>query len=331
MLRNGIIFILALLLGILGSFMAWAITWSLENRSAGVYGFTQDSALLVVAEPGAATHTDANIVQRLTEVLAEHDSALIMDSDGADIAGLGVIDPHGVLGWLPEDHKLAIPGEQKQIYLYTDNYCKAEYDKHGSCALVPSGSSIEGAIPKPVANSMYEQYLYVPAAHDPILKGKFLLTHAEESLVTQVGTILLNDGYAVALVPARSIWESLKDDSTVLASLLLFAAGIFFLALYWKTRMELVRKELVVRISTGAKKWQLIRQFTRRQLYAIVPGYLVGAYLFPVLITGISDSDVPAGMFQVIMGTCALGILCAVVVYVGVFSLFLHDKRGVIR
>ncbi len=277
--------------------------------------------VIAVSEPGALS--GASPRERLTALLKEEGSAIIVDRQGEGLPGLEVIDPGQKISWLKEDPLLAQDQDTTRVLLLEGSYCAKRWQENQTCPLLPERSQVAGNAKLPQSRASF-QYLYTPSKDKDLVPGRYILTSPSQNLLDSLLLIFGAAGLEIASVQAEPFWLELISNPLFIISSSLLLLGLTCIWVYLKMLHHRSRQAYLVRYYSGATRAGLLWEASRRSAVGIIPSCVGGALLSVPIVHWIARTplDSQAGLILLLATSLSsLGML-------SIYALTLHSYLG---
>ncbi|PRW61724.1 hypothetical protein [Actinopolyspora mortivallis] len=283
-----------LLLGVLSTFAAWAVHWSLGAHREVTYELPGTVTTLSFGngkqEATRVDRTEAAV--ELRRFLTERSLALVVAPSTDGPPRLVVADPGGVLSWYtPSDPTGRDPGRVRRGHVFEGTYSQRQWRQGNSPALVPEEVEIVGTVPPPqgAGDLQYAR----PLGEYPLPFGEYVVSTDDPEELAEIRDIAYRAGFADLSTQRVPLWRHLRDDPLVGATGALLGAGYLAAALFWTLGLRDRAEEFAIRTRHGATRARLVWQVWPRglpfQFLGIVGGVALSGAL--VVLVGLQPLD----------------------------------------
>lgn len=318
---------ISLLLGVLSSFLAWAVYWSVLDWRGSQWGMSDAKTQLVLTASADARRNDGRNLEAardLATYLSDHGISLLESSVGDGWPAIVFQSSGSSIEWARTLPRGCRNMDNRMACLIESSFSSGQWREHGDVPLLPVGFAVGGVVKVPGVNVGDNLQYVLPLGAIPLFPGNVYVNTSNPQQLRDISDLFARCGMDVTRPQAQSLWSSLAGDSFV-GITLLFLVLALVCAYVCMTTTETARKtDLHVRRLFGATRRQVWAGRVRGAVVPIVAGVLAGTALSAVLIilvsgrTGIGPSAAFSAAF--IGGTVMTVIVMALAEWLGIRS-----------
>lgn len=282
---------ISLLLGVLSTFLAWAVYWSVLDWRGSQWGMSDARTQLVLTASADAEHDDGKNLEAtrdLARYLSGHGISLLEGSVGDGWPAIVFQSSGSSIGWADALPRGCRDMDSRMACVIESSFSAGQWREHGDAPLLPQGFSVGGVARVPGVNVGGNLQYVLPLGAVPLFPGSVYVNTSDPQRLREISDLFARCGMDVTRPQAQSLWSSLAGDSFV-GITLLFLVLALVCACVCVTTMETARKaDLHVRRLFGATRRQVWTGRVRGAVASIVTGVLAGTMLSAVLITVVS-------------------------------------------
>ncbi|MBT1161656.1 hypothetical protein [Bifidobacterium sp. SO1] len=283
--------VVSLLLGVLSSFLAWAVYWGVLDWRGSQWGMSDARAQLVLTASADAGHDEGKSLEAtrdLAEYLSGHGISLVEGSVGDGWPAIVFQSSGSSIGWadaLPRGYRDV---DSRAACVIESSFSAGQWREHGDVPLLPAGFSIGGVVRVPGVNAGGNLQYVLPLGAVPLFPGSVYVNTSDPQRLREISDLFARCGMDVTQPQAQSLWSSLAGDSFVGITLLFLVLALVCACVCVMTMETARRADLHVRRLFGATGRQVWAGRVRAAIVPVVTGVLAGTALSAVLITVVS-------------------------------------------
>lgn len=264
------------LIGILISFCAWAIGWTLQARNQNTYQLGPQTVSIPIID----TNTNApaeSLNSQLHDLLKKHKQALIIDEQGNGRPAILLIDPANIVPWNTSDTSNTADNQARYLVL-AGSFCHNRIAANEDCPLAPTEAKFLD-IADPDLNPETLQYVYIPSLNERLPSGEYILSSNDSNLSKELLALLTANKYEYGGFTTPDLLLEVTTNPLVAMSALFTSGGLIATGIYWNLLLRDQEAELTLRIQCGALPRQIVKQILKRGAWQIVLGSVSGVTL----------------------------------------------------
>lgn len=297
-------------LGILTTFVVWAIQWASDSWKEVTFDMPGEVTVLrLIKGSQRVTLAEAESEQEaLKAYLRDHLLALIVSSSGDGRPEIIVYDPHKLVSWFP-----GCPSDEAQsisVYLFQGTYSQRLWEQGALNPFLPQGAVVKGVIaaPRRAGTLQYARCL----GRELLPEGQYTFNTTAPEQVSQILHILYRMGFVSQGGRELPFFLYLLQDPLMVITAFFVIAGYGCVSLYWFVYLHGRSREFGIRGRHGALPNDLVRENFVSGLPGLVTGSALGGGFAGILVAAIGQVNLsPRDILTIIIATTATAITIA--------------------